>query len=126
HEASREDPRLLIGALRELRAGDAAREPEVVAYQRAGGGLAANRLALDDERAQTLRRGIDRGGEPGRTRSDHDHVEVAVTVEARGHPVAAGELDVRRIDEHALVDRDHDGAVRRRDSMPGEQLPAFV
>ena len=68
HELRPEDPRLLVGALRELGAADAAREAEVVADQRARARLAADRLALDDERAQPLRGGVDGGGEAGRAR----------------------------------------------------------
>ena len=49
-EARAEDPGLLVGALGELGAADAAGEAEVVADQRAGAGLPADRLALDDER----------------------------------------------------------------------------
>ena len=69
-----EPPRLLQRAARELVARDAGREAEVVLDPGRGAGLAARRLALDDERAQTLRGAVDGGGEPGRAGADHDHV----------------------------------------------------
>ena len=62
-ELDPEHPRLLVGPLRELGAADAAREPEVVADQRARARLAADRVALDHERAQPLRGCVDRGGQ---------------------------------------------------------------
>ena len=63
-----EHPGLLVGALGELGAADAAREAEVVADQRAGARLAADRLALDDQRREALRRRVDGGGQAGRAR----------------------------------------------------------
>ena len=58
-----EPPRLLQRAARQLVARDARREAEVVLDPRRGAGLAAGRLALDDDRAQALRRAVHGGGE---------------------------------------------------------------
>ena len=63
-----EPPRLLQRAARELVAGHAGREAEVVLDPRRRAGLAAGRLALDHDRAQPLGRAVHRGGEPGRAR----------------------------------------------------------
>src|SRR6476469_9208612 len=57
-EAGAEDPCLLIAALRQLGATQAARKTEVVADQRARSGLTADCLALDDEGTDSLRRGV--------------------------------------------------------------------
>ena len=54
-EARPEQPRLLVGALRELAARESAREAEVVPDQRARAGLSADRAGVDDGGAQTLR-----------------------------------------------------------------------
>ena len=67
-----EPARLLQRAARELVAGDARREAEVVLDPRRGAGLAARRLALDHDRAQPLRRAVHGGREPGRPGAD-DH-----------------------------------------------------
>ena len=53
-------------ARRRLLAGDARREPEVVLDPRRRPRLAAGQLALDDDRAETLRRPVDRSREAGR------------------------------------------------------------
>ena len=67
-----EPPRLLQRAARELVAGDAGREAEVVLDPRRRAGLPARRLALDHDRAQTLRRAVHRRREPGGAAAD-DH-----------------------------------------------------
>ena len=59
-----EPPRLLQRAARQLVAGHAGREAEVVLDPRRRAGLAAGRLALDHDRAQPLRRAVHRGGQP--------------------------------------------------------------
>ena len=63
-----EPARLLQRAARELVARHAGREAEVVLDPRRRAGLAAGRLALDDDRAQALRRAVDGRREPGRAR----------------------------------------------------------
>ena len=71
HEDLRaEPPRLLQRAAGQLVARDAGREAEVVLDPRRGAGLAARRLALDDDRAQALRRAVHRGGQPRRAGAD--------------------------------------------------------
>ena len=67
-----EPPRLLQRAARQLVAGDAGREAEVVLDPRRGAGLAAGRLALDDDRAQALRGAVDGRGQAGGPGAD-DH-----------------------------------------------------
>ena len=55
-EVGAEDPGLLVRLLGEPAAAHAAREAEVVADQRARGGLAAEPALVDDQRAEALRR----------------------------------------------------------------------
>ena len=69
-----EPARLLQRAAGELVPRDAGGEAEVVLDPRGGAGLAAGRLALDDDRAQPLRRAVDRGREAGGSGADDDGV----------------------------------------------------
>ena len=64
-EVRAEHPRLFVGRLREPAAADPAREPEVVADQRARRGLPADPAAVDHQRVEALRRAVHRGGQPG-------------------------------------------------------------
>ena len=63
-------------------------------------------FALDDERPQALRGGIDGGGEAGRTGADDDQVEVIGVAESRVDAKGIGELGEGGIDQHALATRD--------------------
>jgi hypothetical protein len=62
-EPGTEDPGLLEAPLAELGPAQPAREAQVVADQRAGPGLAADRGPLDDQRAQAFRGAVHRSGE---------------------------------------------------------------
>src|SRR5262249_50868047 len=75
-------PRLLQGARGQLVARDAGRKPEVVLDSGGRACLTAGRLTLDDDRAQSLRRTVDRSSQPGWAAPDHDHV-VLEAVRAR-------------------------------------------
>ena len=96
------------------RAGDARREAEVVLDPRALPGLAAGGLALDQHRAQPLRRAVDRGGQPGRAAAD----------DRRGRRTSLGGVVVRpdrsassrvgRRDQRLAVRRDHHAAASAR------------
>src|SRR4051794_38567903 len=77
-----EHPSLLVGPLSELGSTHAPGKAEVVPDQRARPGLAADRRALDRERAKALRGGVHRRGEACRSGADDDHVEVALLAEA--------------------------------------------
>ena len=100
-ERRTEDPCLLVRALRELGAAQPPRESEVVADPRARSRLPADRLALDDQRVQALRRRVDGGREPRRPGSDDHHVERPGCLELRGHSgpvlreVLGGRIDER-------------------------------
>ena len=72
-----EPPRLLQRAARQLVARHARREAEVVLDPRRRAGLAARRLALDDDRPQALRRAVHGGGQPGRPGADDHRVVLA-------------------------------------------------
>src|SRR5207249_919723 len=56
---------LLAGALGELSTADAFREPQVILNLWAGAGLPADRVALDQDGAESLGGTIDSGTEPG-------------------------------------------------------------
>ena len=77
-----EPPRLLQRAARELVARHARGEAEVVLDPRRRPGLAARRLALDDDRPQSLGRAVHRGGEARRAGAD-DHRVVLGRLRAR-------------------------------------------
>src|ERR671935_1444853 len=74
----------------ELGAGEARRKAEVVLDPRARARLAARGEALDHERAEALRGGVDRRGEPGRATAEHHDVE-ALAVELGSQPKLIGD-----------------------------------
>jgi hypothetical protein len=111
-EPRAEHPRLLVRALRELGARNAPREAEVVADERAGAGLAADRLAFDHEHVEPLGCRVHRRREPRRSGSHDDQVRDARPVERGLEPVGLRELGVARVSEHPAVEQHDDG-------MPG-------
>jgi hypothetical protein len=66
HHVGAEQPCLLAGAIGEVVAADAPGESGDVSDPRAGAGLASRDLALEDDRLEALRRGVDGRREPGR------------------------------------------------------------
>ena len=114
-----EPPRLLQRAARELVAREALREAEVVLDARRGAGLAAGRLALDDERAEPLGGPVDGGGEPGGAGTDHDDV-VLGTRRLRGQAEQLGDPAKRRPDDRLPADHLDRGLIvaRRQRSSP--------
>ena len=111
-----EPPRLLQRAARELVAGDARREAEVVLDPRRRAGLAAGRLALDDDRAEALRGAVDRRREPRRPGADDRRCRT---------PASAGSV----VEAEQLRDppelRPHDGlAADHADRRAGRRRPA--
>ena len=77
-----------------------------------------NRLPVDDDRAQSFRRAVDRGGQPRRSGTHHDHVEDAFLGAV---PSAEGDrrLLVRRIGQHLTVEAD-----QHREGTRGAVRPA--
>ena len=114
-----EPARLLERAAGELVAGHAGREAEVVLDPRRRAGLAAGRLALDDDRAQPLRRAVHRRGEAGGAGADDDRVvlrgaRLGAEAEQLGDPAEARP-------DHGLAVDDADGGqvgVRRAAAPP--------
>jgi hypothetical protein len=127
-EARAEDPCLLVGAGRELAAGDAALEAEVVANPGARARLAADRLPLDHERAEPLGGGIHRRRQAGGTGADDRDVERAgVLPEPGAHPVALlREILVGRVDEDAVVGEEHDRLAGLGAPARGEEPPPLL
>jgi hypothetical protein len=82
-------PRLDDRTARELGAGDARREPEIVLDPARGTRLPAERRALDDERLQPLGRGVDGGAQAGGPAADHDHVDLFRGCELAADPERA-------------------------------------
>ena len=70
HQLGAEPGHLGQGPVGEVGAAQAAWEAEVVLDRGALAGLPSRRLALDDDGAQTLRRGVHAGGQPGRSAAD--------------------------------------------------------
>ncbi len=97
-------PRLPQRAARQLVAGDARGEAEVVLDPGGGAGLAAGRLALDHDRAQALRRPVHGRGQPGRAGADDHRVvlggaRLGVDPEQLGHPAQLGPDDGLAVDD---------------------------
>ena len=95
HHLGAEPARLGDGPVREVGARQALREAEVVLDRRALPGLAARRLAFDDDGLQPLRRAVHRGREPGRPAADDAEV-VQRLLGAGAQAERVGELDGRR------------------------------
>ena len=114
-----EPPRLLQRSARQLVAGDAGREAEVVLDPRGGAGLAAGRLALDHDRPQPLRRAVDGRRQAGRAGAD-DHRVVLGGRRLRAQPEQLGDAaQLRPHDGLAADDPDHRAvAVVRQRSAP--------
>jgi hypothetical protein len=122
-EVGSEHPRLLVRALCELGAAQAAREAEVVPDPGAPPRLPADRARLDDEGLEPFGRRIHGRREPGRSRPHHDHVELGL-LELRRHAVSvAGELRVRRVVENRSVQDDDDRVARARSPGLVEEAP---
>ena len=100
HHLGAEPRRLGHRAVREVGAGEALREAEVVLDRRALTGLTAGRLALDDDGAQALGGGVDRGGQPGRAGADDAQV-VERLLGPGAQAERAGEVEGRRRPQHA-------------------------
>jgi hypothetical protein len=91
--------RLAAGALRQLSAGDAVGEAEVVLDARALAGLPTGRCAFDQYGAQALGRGIDGSTQPGRpSANDDDVVELGSGI--RSKPDMGGDVRVAGCAEH--------------------------
>ena len=86
------------GASAELPAGDPAWEAEVVADHRAGAGLSAERLGLEDQRVEALRGAVDGRPQPGRAGTDDRKVEHRRR-DVDGDAERRGELSVAGIGE---------------------------
>ena len=110
--------------LREIRPCDAARKAQVVLDHRAGSGLAARRVLLDQQGVQPLGRRVHGVREPRRPAADDDDV-----VEGKGRRgMEAGlrrQLGVARGDHAAPVREQHDRQARRLPCDRREQLAAL-
>ena len=99
--------RLHLRPAGERLAADAGGKAEVVLDLRARAGLAAGGDAFEDDRLQSLRGAVDRGGEPGRAGADDGEVEHRVVVEVLGDAERVGELGERRVAQRPMP-RQHD------------------
>ena len=112
-----EAERLVAGALRQPHPGDAAGEAEVVADHRAGAGLAADRLGLQDDDREPFGGSVDRRRQPGRPAADDREVDDLVDLEVAGTAVDRDRhvADARGLDRHP---------VGRNDEGPAQLLDA--
>src|SRR5215469_4411990 len=84
--------RLVVRTRHQRHTGNAGRESQIILDACGSACLAAESAAIDNERGQSFRRGVDRGGEPGRTRADDRDVVHIRRVDCAGEPYAAREL----------------------------------
>ena len=110
-EVGAEDPRLLVGRPGESPAADPAGEAEVVPDQRAGGGLAADAPAVDDERGEPLRRAVHGGRQARRPGADHHDVEGSGSQVHRTSR-SGRDLGVVRVLQHITVGQHHQRQLR--------------
>ena len=100
-------------------------EAEVVTDEGGGAGLAADRLALQQQRAQPLGGAIGRGGQPGRPGADHGDV-VAAEGGLGLDPECLGEPVVGRVDQDPPVEQQQHRRPGRLQPGLGEQPPAIL
>src|SRR6266550_4001292 len=100
--------RLIVGASRQLLAGDAERETEIVLDARAGPCLPARRVSFDHHDVQALRRRVHSRAEAGGSRADDDEVADRGAVDLGIQPETVGDLLDRGIAEHPGATADHD------------------
>ena len=103
-----EPSRLPKRAAGELVTGHAVREAEVVLDLGRRAGLAAGRLALDDERAEPFGGAVHRGGEPRRPRPDDDDV-VLRRLRLGGEVEELRDPTELRLHDRPVVEREHVG-----------------
>ena len=96
--------RLGVSPFRKLRTGQPLGKSEVVLDERAGTCLSARRFALDEQRPQTLRRGVNRGGQ-ARGAAAQDEKVVLVTRRSRRQTSARCQLrpPIHRLDRRLPV-----------------------
>ena len=98
--------RLLERAAAQIVSGHAAGKSEIVLDAGRGPGLPSGCLALDQHRAQPLRRAVHRGGEPGGTAADDRHV-VERLARLGLQSDLLGQRAQRRRDHALTVGKDH-------------------
>ena len=91
----------------QLRSRDPGGEAQVVLDPRRGAGLTAGRDCVDGDGLQALGCSIDRGGESGRTRADHDEVDHVVRRYLCAQPKGPRELDVARVAQYSVAPDHH-------------------
>ena len=110
HHLRAEAPGLRHGPVREVGAGEALREPEVVLDRRALAGLAAGRFALDDDGPQSFRRAVYGRRKTGGPAADDAEV-VQRLLGARPQAERIGEVERRRRTQRLLVGDEHEWEV---------------
>ena len=102
---------LHLGPLGQRLAGHPGGEAEVVLDARARARLPAGGLALQHDRAQPLRRGVDGGGQPGGADADHGDVDHLRGVELLGDAEAVRQFGDAGPDECVVRPAEGDGRV---------------
>jgi hypothetical protein len=121
HVLGSEQPCLLVSALGEFGAADAAGKAEIVSDQGAHAGLSTHRLALDHDGPQPLRGGVDGGREPRRARADDRHVRGADRCVRGAERIGDGR--VRRVDERLPIEQENHRAAAVHGSDLAEEAP---
>src|SRR5437764_11611361 len=85
----------------EIRAGETGGEAEIVLDSSARARLTARGEAFDDERAESLRGGVDGGRQPGWAAAEHDDVE-ALAVDLRSQAKLIRDRRHRRLPDDAV------------------------
>ena len=96
---------------------------EIILDPRRGARLSAERALVEHDHRQALRRGIDRGGKPGRPGADHGDVVDVVGIELRRDAQARCGLGVGRPLQHRAV-RDRPSAAVRSGCTPNRSTSA--
>src|SRR6266545_2289773 len=99
--------RLIVGASRQLLAGDAEREAEIVLDARAGPRLPARCVPFDQHDVQAFRRRVHGRAEAGGSRADDDEVADRGPVDLGIQPETVGDLLDRGIAQHQGATADH-------------------
>src|SRR6266446_1517495 len=99
---------LVVRASHQSHTGDAGRKSQIVLDPSRGTSLAAERAAVEDQRAEPFRSRIDSGREACRTGANDRHVIDTVGIDRPYQPDATGEFSLARIAQQLSARAQHD------------------
>src|SRR5712671_3706008 len=106
---------LVVRASHQSHTGDAGRKSQIVLDPSRGTSLAAERAAVEDQRAEPFRSRIDSGREACRTGANDRHVIDTVGIDRPYQPDATGEFTLARIAQQLSARAQHDRQLTRID-----------